>query len=297
MYRRANAIRVGAKLVWCDLGLYTDVVLAKVRELVEQLITLKFELPAGSEMRVDWSGYLQFILRNALPVALQGRRGPQRDQCFVSSHYEGAWVKKEDGKGKQSTFLLQGWPFRLDAGQYSLANMALVATLAHNLGAKSILEAGCGSGRNLELLIGHNLAEVLFGLELTRSGTRASLQRFKSLSMSTSSPRIIQGTALALPFSDNAFDLVFTHHVVEQLKLYQQVVIGELARVTRHVLLCVEPFGKLQNWMQRKWLCYKGYFDGSVDDFRHGHLRPLALLALPIQKIKFRTGLLICLKE
>ena len=91
----------------------------------------------------------------------------------------------------------------------------------------SILEAGCGFGRNLNWLIKQGVKqEILTGVDFSaRLLFQAQLPH---------SVKLIQANVLNLPFSANHFDLVFTHGLLMHLSPRNLTpAFKELFRVTK----------------------------------------------------------------
>lgn len=104
------------------------------------------------------------------------------------------------------------------------------------LNPQSILEVGCGFGRNLNFLIDngidpHKLSGVDFSLVMLLKA---------QMSLHTN-VQLIKASALKLPFADNAYELVFTHGLLMHIKPNQITkALQELVRVSHKHLLLVE---------------------------------------------------------
>jgi len=98
----------------------------------------------------------------------------------------------------------------------------------------SILEAGCGFGRNLRWLVSRGLDPAqLTGIDIS-SVLLAQARLSKSV-------QLICGNVLHLPFSSNRFDLVFTHGLLMHLSPRQLPrALSELARVSQKHLILIE---------------------------------------------------------
>lgn len=99
---------------------------------------------------------------------------------------------------------------------------------------RSILEVGCGFGRNLDYLIKQGIRpEVLTGADIS----------VKLLSQSNlpKSVKLVRADVLKLPFNDRSFDLVFTHGLLMHLNPRQiNQAFQELFRVTKKYLIIIE---------------------------------------------------------
>ena len=98
----------------------------------------------------------------------------------------------------------------------------------------SILEAGCGFGRNLRWLVSQGLDPAqLTGVDI--SSTLLAQARLPN------SVQLIRGNVLHLPFSSNSFDLVFTHGLLMHLSPRQLPrALAELVRVSQKHLILIE---------------------------------------------------------
>ena len=93
----------------------------------------------------------------------------------------------------------------------------------------SVLDAGCGTGTlTLALLRTLSVPVKLTALDLSAS-SMATARKYVDKKQSQQPVRFAQGNVLALPFADEAFDLVLTSGVLEYLPLDEGL--SELARV------------------------------------------------------------------
>lgn len=106
--------------------------------------------------------------------------------------------------------------------------------LIKKISPESILEVGCGFGRNLKFLIDNHIpASKLTGADISAVLlARARLPK---------SVRLIQGNVLRLPFAPNQFELVFTHGLLMHLSPRQfSQALTELVRVSQKYLILIE---------------------------------------------------------
>jgi ubiquinone/menaquinone biosynthesis C-methylase UbiE len=119
------------------------------------------------------------------------------------------------------TFKLNGYGRSLD--QYFAAHPLRVFP-----GAR-VLDAGCGTGTlTLALLRNLKVPVKLTALDLSAS-SMATARKYVDKKQSNQPVRFAQGNVLALPFADDAFDLVLTSGVLEYVPLDEGL--SELARV------------------------------------------------------------------
>ena len=95
-------------------------------------------------------------------------------------------------------------------------------------GASIILEAGCGSGQDLNRLSNEYSKSLFVGLDYSLQ----ALQKCCSLTDNMNLGRFVQGDILSLPFRDNTFDLIFNSGVIEHFRDTTQP-LDEMIRVTK----------------------------------------------------------------
>ena len=129
---------------------------------------------------------------------------------------------------KTKSFLADPWQRRIFPQHQWLLKVV------KRLKPDSILEVGCGFGRNLKFLLDKGIRPG------SLTGVDISPLLLKQIRL-PKSVRIIQANVLQLPFSSNRFDLVFTHGLlmhVNPRKLNQAL--QELFRVTKKYLMIIE---------------------------------------------------------
>jgi len=119
---------------------------------------------------------------------------------------------------------------RIDKNQYWLLEKV------EALRPKTVLEIGCGFGRNLKFLLEHlSYPVAMVGFDISESMIRKAKRNLNN--------RVLLGCAdiNALPFCEESYDLVFTHatlmHVSEQ---DIKNAIHQIIRVTKRYLVIIE---------------------------------------------------------
>ena len=102
------------------------------------------------------------------------------------------------------------------------------------LGPRSILEVGCGFGRNLKFLIAGGVRPA----RLTGADISAQLLAQSRLPQAV---KLVRANVLNLPFSDRCFDLVFTHGLLMHVNPRNlHLAFCELIRITKNNLIIIE---------------------------------------------------------
>lgn len=229
---------------------------------------------------------------------LLSRREAGRDRGAIESEYEDAWgagyrryrLGRTDLKAKPWHW--RGRKLLLDPAAATRFRTLLFAAVIDDLKPKRVLEVGSGNGINLLSLAGAYPDIEFTGIELTAEGveqsrkaqvdaeTGAIVRAYSPLP--TRDPaavgriRFVQGDASAMPFEDGSFDLVMTVLAVEQMESIRNAALREIARVTGHHLLMLEPFRDMNaSGLKRLYVMSRGYFRGSIDELRGYGLEPL----------------------
>ena len=148
------------------------------------------------------------------------RRDPDEYQEFVKGHYDGPY----------------GW-FTVVMGYLngheSLAGRLFEPGAFDLTGCKRILDAGCGNGRYLRIMLKQADADAqLVGFDLSQGMLRRARNRLKS-----DRPQLLAADLTRLPYRDAAFDALVCGWVLEHLP-DPAIGLRELARV-------VKPGGKI----------------------------------------------------
>ncbi len=110
----------------------------------------------------------------------------------------------------------------------------LLCALFQMLDAKTALDVGAGTGRNMRSLLNAVPSLSVCGIEPVTALIEQAVKR-NGISHGT----ILQGTGEALPFRDSSFDLVYSlailHHVPEP-----NVVVREMLRVARKAVIVID---------------------------------------------------------
>ena len=110
--------------------------------------------------------------------------------------------------------------------------LGMIVAAAPGLTGARVLEVGCGVGRYVEKLEG--MTRRVVGLEYEAGRARTAAGRLRI-------PTVVNAAAEALPFSDQAFDLILSNEVIEHVaddRLAAAEMVRVLAEGGRIVLFC-----------------------------------------------------------
>lgn len=270
----------------------------------------------------EWRRRMLGLYRAALTAYL-GRllRGQARGQAEVEAEYDASWRARPplalydmDAPIKRGSMWLwrdQRYLLR-NVGGARLRLLYLMRTIGW-LQPASVLEVGFGNGLNLMTLSCRFPGIRFAGLELTQGGCEEArrLQKEEELPpvLQQFSPEppvdrsahrrvaLQRGTAAALPFPDDAFDLVFTSLALEQMEAIRHRALAEIARVARHHVVMLEPFREFNRWgVPRLYIRTRDYFSGSVAELHRFGLRPILCVPDMPAEVWLRPALVVCEK-
>ena len=137
----------------------------------------------------------------------------------------------------------------------------------------TVLEVGCGHGRNLFWLKSNYPELHLCGLDISP----VSIDLCKSLSGRLGLQ--IEFSPISdhlLPIADDSFDIVFTYHCIEQCPYTYKEVIQELLRVTKRRVVLFEPMVELQGRSLRGLANRHHAFHNNYPTRVYSHLKTVA---------------------
>jgi ubiquinone/menaquinone biosynthesis C-methylase UbiE len=117
---------------------------------------------------------------------------------------------------------------RYDAFRYAREGHILQCLDAIDFKGKSVLEIGLGQGADSEQII--RRGGLWSGVDLTRESVERVSTRLRLRELSHHA--LVQGSALALPFPDASFDIVFSHGVLHHIPDIRHAQ-AEIARVLK----------------------------------------------------------------
>ena len=108
-----------------------------------------------------------------------------------------------------------------------------VLVCVKELKPKTILDAGCGEGFVLSLLLEHSIKAKMTGIDISSEAIKIAKSNNRKMSL-------LKGDIYGLSFDDNAFDLVLCSEVLEHLDDPRKA-LKELKRVSKKYLLLSVP--------------------------------------------------------
>jgi SAM-dependent methyltransferase len=125
---------------------------------------------------------------------------------------------------------------------------ARLGAIVEPLGARSVLDAGCGEGETL-MRLSASLPDRVAAVDLSADAIQLAAERLPSV-------EVARESVYELPFEDRCFDLVLCLEVLEHLD-DPDAALGELVRVSaRDVVVSVphEPWFRLGSLLRGKYL-------------------------------------------
>jgi SAM-dependent methyltransferase len=142
----------------------------------------------------------------------------------------------EETRGQYEEFFARYDDFRYRKEPHILKNLYRI-----DFSAKRILEIGLGQGADAEQIV--RRGGIYSGVDLTDESVKRVKMRFVLHELLNE--RIEQASALALPFDDNSFDIVYSHGVLHH--------IPEIRRAQAEIARVLKPGGRLITMLYAKW--------------------------------------------
>ena len=121
---------------------------------------------------------------------------------------------------------------------YSYNSTKYILEILKDYDFDSLIEVGCGNGRNLDMINKNFHDKKLNGIDISDVGV--AVAREHNLD-------VIECSADNIRYPDNSFDIVLTVHSLEQMKYIIDDVIKEMYRVCKNKVISFEPCFELQN--------------------------------------------------
>jgi tRNA G46 methylase TrmB len=242
------------------------------------------------------------------------------EQTDVRTTYENHWTLAESleqyVEGLNGRSLAIEWRQRgLIASPQILRQVHIlyIMNAIETIGAKTVLEVGCGNGNTI-LTLAARFPQVSFsGVELTPSGVEVA-QAAQTLAelppgIANNSPlpsldltahrrvNLRVGDARALPYSDRSFDLVYTRLALEQMEQIREQALSEILRVADSTVILVEPWRDYNvSKHARAYIKRAGYFTGRIKHLERLGFRVVFETKDIPQKVQFNAGPVVAIR-
>jgi len=152
----------------------------------------------------------------------------------------------------------------------------------------SLLEVGCGNGRNLNYFRDFYPDIFLSGCDLSSVGIDVCKQNgFDALCCNAEN----------IPIKSNSYDAVLTVHSLEQMKYIIEDVVSEISRISKHYVFCFEPIFSLQNIFGKYHNFSMDYVRGLPYIFEKHFFNVIELRNLRLSSFRNSTCLLVLEKR
>lgn len=177
---------------------------------------------------------------------------------------------------------------------------------------KRMLDAGCGEAIHLAEVLKHlDESPDVYAFDI--SWSRAAHARRWLRENGFAGPTVMTGNLLSIPLVDKAVDLTYTVHSIEPNGGAEATILTELARVTRDIIILVEPGYEFAGPQARARMERLGYCKGLaktaedlglsvlmhepfMEPVRESNPSALTVLACPALAAEVPAGVLACPK-
>lgn len=171
---------------------------------------------------------------------------------------------------------------------YPMRNNPVLIKTLKGFQFNSLMELGCGNGRNLREIRKHFPEQYLCGTDLSEAGVTICKEHGFVARV---------GSGQDIPFPEKIVDVTLTYHTLEQMRYIIEETIEEIKRVTQHYVICFEPLFELQNLYGKFHNWNKGFVKGLPFLFEKHNVEILEMRVLNVgslkQRLRNRTCLLI----
>tara|TARA_B100001250_G_scaffold65148_1_gene51605 strand:+ start:19514 stop:20524 length:1011 start_codon:yes stop_codon:yes gene_type:complete len=205
-----------------------------------------------------------FLLSSLILVPANILRGKKRKVQDVERQYDlisGSYIKDNYYEGKDRFCIVNDQIKRIS----SIENMQLIRnesnTILSDLSFNSILEVGAGELTTIESIYSHNKnIKIMYGIDLSLNRMLHGLEEFKKRHPIT--PTVSKSNAMALPFQDSSFNLVYSRHALEQMQGIFRIALSEMIRVSNRYIVLFEPSYEKGSFTQKLKMRRNDYFIG-----------------------------------
>lgn len=177
---------------------------------------------------------------------------------------------RASGAGEAETAEMILYSYDLQAGSYSrdfnfcpkqIKRSKAMAAVIDELNVESLLDAGTGESTQLLGALSYLKRPVKFaGFDISLSRllyAKALLAQYHF-----HPDKLFTANLLKIPLADCSTDAVTTHHAIEPNGGSEEAILAELLRVSRRLLILIEPSYEFGSDAQRERMDYHGYVRG-----------------------------------
>lgn len=233
--------------------------------------------------------YLYTTIRFIKTVILHIKR--KNTQDVVLEKYSGEFSEEIDDyiKNKEIYVSRYGQPQIEGTRDFINNRYEYLRNEIDNIYLKNILDVGCGVGHHVKFLIRDfkNTLVVGFDYSFGRSVTAYKYVRKNS--------KILNASAINIPFLDKSFDLVITSHVLEQIKYDIDKVLQEINRIAKGKVIFLEPYVEFMGIFHRMYHYANDYprIKNKVDKY----FKIEKFYIIPVGSFVQTSGILVCSKK
>lgn len=215
--------------------------------------------PHSSELRKLMASALYECSKSRVQRVLKGRlyRNSEDNRekynklaGFYYSHYETEQPRVCWYKGRLTM---------ATAGAVREHTIELLVDALRRVGAKSVLEVGCGDGNNLALIKAAMPEARVAGVDIS-DGRIAFAKKYHAEHGNDIELQV--GNATSLPFADNAFDVTYSLYCLEHLPVEFPLAVREMLRVASKKAIMIEPVAEYYGPLQKLFVFVNDYIRG-----------------------------------
>ena len=206
------------------------------------------------------------VLQSLIITPVKRLKGVRRVSKSVEQQYDGIsglYIRDNYYKGRMRHSVVNGSIKNIS----SIENMKLIRKemneVLETIEFKTVLEVGVGELTTLESVFDKFGPELdVYGVDLSVNRIFHGLKEYRK--RHKVEPKVVKGNAISLPFPDNAFDLVYTRHTLEQMPTIYKEALDEIFRVSKRHVILFEPSYELATISQRIKMHNSDYVRGIM---------------------------------
>ena len=204
------------------------------------------------------------FLQSLIMIPVKRLRGIRRNEKFVEQQYDelsGLYIQDNYYKGRMRYSIVNCEVKEVSSIDNARMIRQEIRDVLNKYEFESVLEVGVGEITSLEDVysaFGPNLE--CYGIDLSLNRLYHGLNEFGK--RHDKLPTVAKANAIKLPFPDDAFDLVYTRHALEQMPEIYQSALDEIIRVSKKYIVLFEPSYELGSFAQKVKMLNSDYVRG-----------------------------------